>query len=69
MLENLQNGKPSHEGITTEELQQVITDLRSSRAVAGARGGNAKAASAKAKSPSTGGSLDEKLKSLGLDLD
>lgn len=70
MLANIQKGLPSHEGIDQEELRQVLSDLRSSRATAGARGGTAKAAKAAAtpaKAPSA--SLAGALSSLGLDLD
>jgi hypothetical protein len=70
MVKNVAEGKPSHEGIPPEEIRAAVEGLRSRRAVAGARGGNKKAANASAKSdPLAASSLNDRLKSLGMDLD
>jgi hypothetical protein len=66
MLQNVKEGRPSHEGITPEELRDAIAGLRSNRAAGGARGGTAKAANSSAAATAT---LNSKLSSLGLDLD
>jgi len=71
MLQNISAGKPSHEGITQEELAEAINGLRASRQVAGSRGGTAsgKSKAAASSSSSAAKSLNDKLAAMGLDLD
>lgn len=42
MLTNIENGRPSHEGISEEELSLALSAVRGSRAAAAAAGGTAK---------------------------
>jgi hypothetical protein len=74
MLNNLSQGKPAQEGISQEEIRQGLEWLRQNRAVAGAKGGKAKAKKSEADlsgpaTPEAASSLNDKLKALGLDLD
>lgn len=72
MLDNISRGAPSHEGITPEELRDVINDIRSSRQVSGARGGTASGkskAAAAAITPEQTKKLQDKLAQLGFKLD
>lgn len=65
MLANIQRGRPSHEGITREELHTALSALRSGRATAAAAAtaGRKKAAAAKAAKPAVElGDLFAKLK-------
>jgi len=49
MLGNVKEGKPSHEGITKEEISEALSYVRQNRTAAASEGGKAKAKTAKAK--------------------
>ncbi len=64
MLENVRNGRPAHEGISLEELQQGLAHISAPRVSAAAAGAKAKAKKAATPKPLNSANLSDKTKAM-----